>query len=133
MRFALVPLICSITACAGISPFGRLYQAEPVPHPVPTSKCDSSPDGLRLYGGIALSEIEQAGEFDMEEPERGTLVTSRPIWVEFRSGLEPTDVIYEYALSDAWEEGGRFYTVHAGGLIAFRAGCAVKKTRVWMT
>lgn len=69
----------------------------------------------------------------MRYPEQRYLLTASELWMKFREGLRPDDVIYEYVFDDNWEEDGKFYTVHSGGLTAFRDGCTVRTERVWTT
>ena len=119
-------LLCTATSCTTISipPY-----ASPVNLPVASASCRPLPEGLTLYGGTPLAEIERQGRFPMQYPERRFLQTSNPLWREFREGLEPTDLIFEYV----HDEGSESAPFHHGGISAFRNGCTIKIAQVWIT
>lgn len=97
--------------------------------PVTPASCEPVPAGLKLYGGLPVSEVERLGRFPMQHPERRYLETSNQLWLRFRDGLKPTDLVFEYVHDESWE-GGAF---HHGGVSAFRGGCSVKIEQVWIT
>lgn len=130
--FITVFFAVAVASCSSSEP--RPSYSNPVPLPVSSStSCKPLPKGLRLYRGIAVKDIETAQRFPMRYPEQHYLLTTSELWVELRDGLRSDDVIYEYVFDDKWEEEGKFYTMHSGGLTAFRDGCTVRTQRVWTT
>ena len=122
-------LMCVATSCATAPTPAHPPYAQPVSPPAAASSCAPLPDGLRLYGGIPFAEVEQLGKFPMQHPGRRYLETSNHLWAEFREGLSPTDLIFEYVHDEKWEMG----TMHHGGVTAFRSGCTVKTVQAWTT
>jgi hypothetical protein len=128
-RSIIALLMCLATSCAIAPTPARPPFAKPIPPPAAAASCAPLPEGLKLYGGIAFAEVEHLGKFPMQRPERRYLATSNHLWSEFREGLSPTDLIFEYVHDEKWEMG----TIHHGGVTAFRNGCTVKAVQVWTT
>ncbi len=123
-------LVCVVASCATVS---RPPYAKPVTPPLAAASCAPLPEGLRLYGGVPFAQVEVQGRFPLQHLERHFLETNNHLWVHFREDLRPTDLIFEYVLDDEWEDEGKFYQRHSGGLTAFRNGCTVRTEQVWTT
>jgi hypothetical protein len=136
-RSLVVILIAAATSCTTGAPRPAVASRPPIAQSVAPPRggatCDPLPKGLTLYGGIAFADVEKAGRLAMQLPERQFLETNNHLWVHFREDLRPTDLIFEYAYDDEWEDEGKFYTMHSGGLTAFRDGCPVRTEQVWTT
>jgi len=136
-RSIVVILIVATTSCVTGAPrpvaTSRPPVAQPVAPPQGNATCEPLPKGLTLYGGIALADVEKAGKFAMQIPDRRFLETNNHLWVHFRQNLRPTDLVFEYVFDDEWEDHGKFYTMHSGGLTAFRDGCTVSTEQAWTT
>ena len=124
---SIILAICLSTSCAVA--ISRPPSTKPVVLPPAAASCTPLPEGLKLYAGIPFAEVERAGKFPMQHPERRFLKTSNHLWVKFREGLRPTDVIFEYVHDEKWERG----TMHHGGISAFREQCTLKLEQVWTT
>ncbi len=123
---AVVLLICVTGSCATvlIPPL-----AAPATAPLGQASCAALPEGLTLYAGVTFAEVERQGRFPMQHPQRRYLKTSNHLWRNFRDGLEPADLIFEYVQDESFEA----KPFHHGGLSAFRGGCTIKIEQVWIT
>lgn len=123
---AILLLLFTAASCVTVS---IPPHASPVTPPVASASCEPLSEGLTLYGGTPLAEVERQGGFPMQYPEPRFLQTSNHLWREFREGLEPTDLVFEYV----HDEGSESAPFHHGGISAFRNGCTIKVAQVWIT